>query len=165
MRTLGIDPGSLKSGYGVVDEQQGQLTMVEYGVIRTKSDAPLAERLLTISQRVRELIDQYAPDDVAVEEVFMATNAQSSLKLGQARGAILLTAAQAGISVAEYTPLQVKQSVVGYGRAEKTQVQQMVKVLLRLTELPTPDDAADALAIAICHHHSVKMNRQLAQGR
>ncbi len=165
MRTLGIDPGSLKSGYGVVDEQQGQLEMVDYGVIRTKPDAPLAERLLTISVRLRELIERYAPDEIAVEEVFMATNAQSSLKLGQARGAILLTAAQAGMSVAEYTPLQVKQSVVGYGRADKMQVQQMVKVLLRLTEIPTPDDAADALAIAICHHHSAKMNRQLAQAR
>ncbi len=165
MRVLGIDPGSLKSGYGVVDEQQGQLQMVDYGVIRTKPDAPLAERLLTISVRLRELIERYAPDEIAVEEVFMATNAQSSLKLGQARGAILLTAAQAGMAVAEYTPLQVKQSVVGYGRAEKMQVQQMVKVLLRLTEIPSPDDAADALAIAICHHHSAKMNRQLAQAR
>ncbi len=164
MRVLGIDPGSLKSGYGLVDEQQGQLTVVDYGVIRTVPDTPLAQRLLLISARLQELIARHAPDEVAVEDVFVAKNAQSSLKLGQARGAILLTVAQAGLPVAEYTPLEVKQSVVGYGRADKEQVQQMVKVLLRLKEIPTPDDAADALAIAICHHHSVKVRHQI-EGR
>ncbi len=164
MRVLGIDPGSLKSGYGLVDEQQGQLTVVDYGVIRTVPDTPLAQRLLLISARLQELIARHAPDEVAVEDVFVAKNAQSSLKLGQARGAILLTVAQAGLPVAEYTPLEVKQSAVGYGRADKEQVQQMVKVLLRLKEIPTPDDAADALAIAICHHHSVKVRHQI-EGR
>ena len=164
MRVLGIDPGSLKSGYGLVDEQQGQLTVVDYGVIRTVPDTPLAQRLLLISTRLQELIARHAPDEVAVEDVFVAKNAQSSLKLGQARGAILLTVAQAGLPVAEYTPLEVKQSAVGYGRADKEQVQQMVKVLLRLKEIPTPDDAADALAIAICHHHSVKVRHQI-EGR
>ena len=164
MRVLGIDPGSLKSGYGLVDEQQGQLTVVDYGVIRTVPDTPLAQRLLLISARLQELIARHAPDEVAVEDVFVAKNAQSSLKLGQARGAILLTVAQAGLPVAEYTPLEVKQSVVGYGRADKEQVQQMVKVLLRLKEIPTPDDAADALAFAICHHHSVKVRHQI-EGR
>lgn len=164
MRVLGIDPGSLKSGYGLVDEQQGQLTVVDYGVIRTVPDTPLAQRLLLISARLQELIARHAPDEVAVEDVFVAKNAQSSLKLGQARGAILLTVAQAGLPVAEYTPLEVKQSAVGYGRADKEQVQQMVKALLRLKEIPTPDDAADALAIAICHHHSVKVRHQI-EGR
>ena len=164
MRVLGFDPGSLKSGYGLVDEQQGQLTVVDYGVIRTVPDTPLAQRLLLISARLQELIARHAPDEVAVEDVFVAKNAQSSLKLGQARGAILLTVAQAGLPVAEYTPLEVKQSAVGYGRADKEQVQQMVKVLLRLKEIPTPDDAADALAIAICHHHSVKVRHQI-EGR
>ena len=164
MRVLGIDPGSLKSGYGLVDEQQGQLTVVDYGVIRTVPDTPLAQRLLLISARLQELIARHAPDEVAVEDVFVAKNAQSSLKLGQARGAILLTVAQAGLPVAEYTPLEVKQSAVGYGRADKEQVQQMVKVLLRLKEIPTPDDAADALVIAICHHHSVKVRHQI-EGR
>ena len=164
MRVLGIDPGSLKSGYGLVDEQQGQLTVVDYGVIRTVPDTPLAQRLLLISARLQELLARHAPDEVAVEDVFVAKNAQSSLKLGQARGAILLTVAQAGLPVAEYTPLEVKQSAVGYGRADKEQVQQMVKVLLRLKEIPTPDDAADALAIAICHHHSVKVRHQI-EGR
>ena len=120
-------------------------------MIRTVPDTPLAQRLLLISARLQELIARHAPDEVAVEDVFVAKNAQSSLKLGQARGAILLTVAQAGLPVAEYTPLEVKQSAVGYGRADKEQVQQMVKVLLRLKEIPTPDDAADALAAAICH--------------
>ena len=161
MRVLGIDPGSLKSGFGIVDKHQGDLEPVEYGVIRTNPNAPLAQRLLKISTRLQELIQEYQPDEFAVEDVFVAKNAKSSLKLGQARGAILLTAAQAGLDVAEYTPLEVKQSVVGYGRADKTQVQQMVKVLLKLREIPQPDDAADALAIAICHHHSMKMRAQL----
>jgi crossover junction endodeoxyribonuclease RuvC len=161
MRVFGIDPGSLKSGYGIIDKIRNDLVPVEYGVIRTNPSAPLAQRLLKISTRLQELIQQYQPDEFAVEDVFVAKNAKSSLKLGQARGAILLTAAQAGLVVAEYTPLEVKQSVVGYGRADKTQVQQMVKVLLKLREAPQPDDAADALAIAICHHHSMKMRAQL----
>ncbi|MCP4405301.1 MAG: crossover junction endodeoxyribonuclease RuvC [bacterium] len=161
MRVFGVDPGSLKSGYGIVDKIQGELVPIEFGVIRTNPKAQLAQRLLQISTRLQELIQQYQPDEFAVENVFVAKNAKSSLKLGQARGAILLTAAQAGLQVDEYTPLEVKQSVVGYGRADKSQVQQMVKVLLKLQELPQPDDAADALAIAICHHHSMKMRDQL----
>jgi crossover junction endodeoxyribonuclease RuvC len=161
MRVFGVDPGSLKSGFGIVDKNQGELAPVEFGVIRTNPKVPLAQRLLKINTRLQELIQEYQPDEFAVEDVFVAKNAKSSLKLGQARGAILLTAAQAGLEVAEYTPLEVKQSVVGYGRADKTQVQQMVKVLLKLREIPQPDDAADALAIAICHHHSMKMRAQL----
>ncbi len=163
MRVIGIDPGSLKSGYGIVDECQGKLLVVEYGVIRTTPNAPLAQRLLEISMRLQELIRQYAPQEIAIEDLFVAKNAKSSLKLGHARGAILLTVAQAKLPIAEYTPLEVKQSVVGYGRADKSQVQQMVKVLLTLKEIPTPDDAADALAIAICHHHSAKMKQQIHQ--
>lgn len=165
MRVIGVDPGSLKSGYGIIDEQETKLTVVEYGVIRTNSKAPLAQRLLQISTQLRKLIDRYAPQEVAIEDVFVAKNAKSSLKLGQVRGAILLTAAQAGLFIAEYSPLEVKQSVVGYGRADKFQVQHMVKVLLGLPEIPKPDDAADALAIAICHHHSAKMRRQIEKMR
>ncbi len=161
MRVIGVDPGSLKSGYGIVETQATQLIVIEYGVIRTTPKASLAQRLLQINIRLQELINQYAPQEFAVEDLFVAKNAKASLKLGQARGAILLTAAQAGLPVAEYTPLEVKQSVVGYGRADKFQVQQMVKALLSLKEAPTPDDAADALAIAICHHHSAKMKRQI----
>ena len=180
MRVFGIDPGSLKSGYGIVDSQRADrqradrqradrqgsdLVLVEYGVIRTRPNISLAQRLLQISTRLQELIRQYAPQEIAVEDLFVAKNAKSSLKLGHARGAILLTAAQAGLEVAEYTPLEVKQAVVGYGRADKFQVQQMVKVLLNLQEIPEPDDAADALAIAICHHHSANMKRQIQNAR
>lgn len=165
MRVIGVDPGSLKTGYGIIDEQDAALSVVEYGVIRTVPNAPLAQRLLQISTRLQELIEQYAPQEIAIEDLFVAKNVKASLKLGQARGAILLTAAQAGLSIAEYTPLEVKQAVVGYGRADKFQVQQMVKVLLHLKDIPKPDDAADALAIAICHHHSAKMKRQIEKAR
>ncbi len=163
MRVMGIDPGSIKSGYGVVDMVGQQLMMIAFGVIKTPPKSLLPERLLTISDRLRALIEQYQPDVVAVEDVFFAQNATSALKLGQSRGAILLTAAQAGLDVAEYSPLEVKQAVVGYGRADKVQVQHMVKTLLGLQEIPRPDDAADALAIAICHHHSAKVRRQIEQ--
>ena len=158
---MGVDPGSIKSGYGIIDGQDAQLSVIEYGVIRTTPNAPLAQRLLQISTRLQELIQHYRPEEFAVEDLFVAKNAKASLKLGQARGAILLTAAQAQICIAEYTPLEVKQAVVGYGRADKFQVQQMVKVLLHLHEIPKPDDAADALAIAICHYHSVHVKRQI----
>jgi crossover junction endodeoxyribonuclease RuvC len=161
MRVLGVDPGSIKSGYGIIEQRGAELLVVEYGVIRTTANAPLAQRLLQISDRLRALIAQFQPQLLALEDLFFAKNAQSALKLGHARGVILLTAAQAHLEIAEYTPLEVKQAVVGYGRADKMQVQQMVKVLLRLKELPTPDDAADALAIAICHHHSAKMREQI----
>lgn len=163
MRVLGVDPGSIKSGYGIIDEQNRQLVVVEYGVIRTTSKAPLAQRLLEISDRLQHLIAQFQPHVLAIEDIFFAKNAKSALKLGQSRGVILLTAARAGLEIAEYTPLEVKQSVVGYGRADKVQVQHMVKALLQLREIPKPDDAADALAIAICHHHSAKMRQQITQ--
>jgi crossover junction endodeoxyribonuclease RuvC len=161
MRVIGVDPGSIKSGYGIIDQREADLIVLEYGVIRTRSDMPLAQRLLQISERLRELITQFRPQVLALEDLFFAKNVKSALKLGHARGVILLTAAQAGVEIVEYTPLEVKQSVVGYGRADKAQVQQMVKVLLHLKEIPTPDDAADALAIAICHHHSAKMREQI----
>lgn len=165
MRVIGVDPGSLTTGYGIIDEQETRLVVVDYGVIRTTTNTPLAQRLLQISNRLRELIEQYTPQELAIEDLFVAKNAKASLKLGHARGAILLTAAQAGLCIAEYSPLEVKQAVVGYGRADKFQVQQMVKVLLRLKDIPKPDDAADALAIAICHHHSAKMRRQIEEMR
>ena len=161
MRVLGVDPGSIKSGYGVIEQRGAELAVLDYGVIRTTANAPFASRLLQISVRLQALIAQWQPQVLALEDLFFAKNVQSALKLGHARGVILLIAAQAHLEIAEYTPLEVKQAVVGYGRAEKMQVQQMVKVLLRLKELPTPDDAADALAIAICHHHSAKMREQI----
>lgn len=161
MRVLGVDPGSLTTGYGILDEQNQRLLLVEFGIIRMPQKMPLAERLLTINTRLRQLIDQFQPNVLALEDIFFAKNVKSALKLGESRGVILLTAAQAGVEIAEYTPLEVKQAVVGYGRAEKTQVQHMVQVLLQLPAIPQPDDAADALAIAICHQHSAKMRQQI----
>jgi crossover junction endodeoxyribonuclease RuvC len=163
MRVLGVDPGSLICGYGILDECNQRLAVVKFGVIRLPPKAPLAQRLLMISDRLHELIEEFQPNALALEDIFFAKNAKSALKLGESRGVILLAAAQAGLEIAEYTPLEVKQAVVGYGRAEKTQVQHMVKVLLQLQEIPQPDDAADALAIAICHQHSAKMRQQLQQ--
>jgi crossover junction endodeoxyribonuclease RuvC len=163
MRVLGVDPGTIRSGYGIIDGCEGALAMVEYGVIRTKSGTPLARRLVQISARLQEVLAAYQPHVVAIEDMFFAKNVKSALKLGQSRGVIILTAAQAGLEIAEYTPLEVKQAVVGYGKADKVQVQQMVKVLLGLSDIPKPDDAADALAIAICHHHSAKMRAKLAE--
>jgi crossover junction endodeoxyribonuclease RuvC len=158
MLILGIDPGTAIMGYGLVAQQGNRLKQIKYGVIRTEAALPLAARLLQLHQGLEQLIQAYQPDAVAVEELFFNKNTRTALAVGQARGVILLAAEQAGLEIAEYTPLQVKQSVVGYGRAEKRQIQEMVKLLLCLTEIPKPDDAADALAIAICHAHSRKLN-------
>jgi crossover junction endodeoxyribonuclease RuvC len=121
----------------------------------------MAQRLIDLHQKLGELIGQFHPDAAAVEDLFFATNARTAMSVGQARGVLLLTLAQAGLPVFEYTPLQVKQAVTGYGQADKNQVQQMVRMLLHLEELPRPDDAADALAVSICHHHSAKMQSLL----
>ena len=161
MIILGIDPGTAITGYGVVSYQGNHLKRIAYGTIRTTPDLTLASRLCSIHQELTELIASYRPEVVAVEELFFNKNVRTALAVGQARGVILLAAANAELEVAEYTPLQVKQAIVGYGRAEKHQVQEMVRILLCLTEIPKPDDAADALAIAICHAHSSKLNKVL----
>jgi crossover junction endodeoxyribonuclease RuvC len=158
MLILGIDPGTAIMGYGLVAQQGNRLKQIDHGVIRTEATLPLAARLLKLYRGLEGLIQEYRPDAVAVEELFFNKNTRTALAVGQARGVILLAAAQAGLEIAEYTPLQVKQGVVGYGRAEKLQIQEMVKLLLCLSELPKPDDAADALAIAICHAHSRKVS-------
>lgn len=158
MLILGIDPGTAIMGYGLVAQQGNRLKPLKYGAIRTEAALTLAARLLQLHQGLERLIQEYRPDAVAVEELFFNKNTRTALAVGQARGVILLVAEQAGLEIAEYTPLQVKQSVVGYGRAEKRQIQEMVKMLLCLNEIPKPDDAADALAIAICHAHSRKLN-------
>ncbi len=152
---LGIDPGIATTGYGLVQKVGSRLTMVDYGVILTKAHTPLSERLLVLSTHLQLIIETHRPDGVAVEELFFNTNAKTALMVGQARGAILLTAQKAGCGITGYTPLQVKMAVCGYGRAQKQQVQYMVAKLLCLASPPKPDDAADALAIAICHGHSV----------
>lgn len=158
-RVLGIDCGSNATGYGVIDSDGRASAMIASGVIRTRASESFAHRLRQISSELRQLIQTYLPQAVAIEGIFHSVNARSALQLGHVRGVALLAAAEADLPVHEYSPLQVKSSVVGYGRAEKAQVQQMVKLLLRLTEVP-PEDAADALAVALCHaHHSLTMQR------
>lgn len=161
MRILGIDPGSRATGYGLVLCEGNRLQHIDNGVIRPPEKAELPARLLHIQQELAKVIARYAPECAAVEQVFVAHNVQSALKLGQARGVALLAAAQAGLEVAEYTPMQIKSAVVGYGRAAKGQVQQMVRALLNLPEI-AQEDASDALAVAICHAHSGGLNRRLA---
>ncbi len=155
MRVLGIDCGGEYTGYGVVEQDSGgELRHVACGAIRLNPSKPLPERLHQIFDQLRAMIAAHQPDVVAIEDVFYAVNAKSALKLGQVRGVAMLAAAVCGLEVAEYAPLAIKSAVVGYGRAEKSQVQQMVTRLLRLPSPPEPQDASDALAIAICHLHT-----------
>ena len=160
MLVLGVDPGIAITGYGLVRRTGHHLENLAFGTVRTPAGTPLPVRLLSLYRELRQLIVDYQPEAVAVEELFFCKNARTAMIVGQARGVILLAAADAGLAVAEYTPLQVKQAVVGYGRAEKRQVQEMVRILLALRELPKPDDAADALAIAICHAHSYRRQEE-----
>jgi len=157
MRTLGIDPGTATTGFGVIDEENNKLTLVEYGCIKTSPKNCAPDRLKSISTELKKIINKFKPENVAVEQLFFASNSKTAIKVGEARGVILLTAAQAGVKVSEYTPLQVKMALTGYGKADKKQIQYMVKNLLKCKEAPSPDDAADALAIAICHINSRKL--------
>jgi len=154
VRILGIDPGYAITGYGIVDYESNNFKMIEYGAITTEAKMKLPDRLLKLSTEIKELIEKYKPDMVAIEELFFNTNAKTAIYVSHGRGVCIANVAEAGIPIFEYTPLQVKQAVVGYGRADKNQVQQMVKLILNLLEIPKPDDAADGLAIAICHAHS-----------
>lgn len=151
VRVIGVDPGSDTTGYGVIDSDGRHYELVEYAGIRALKHVSFAERLLAISQKLEEVIERLRPQACAVEDTFYAVNVKSALKLGQARGAVLVAAARSGVEVFEYSPLEIKSALVGYGRAEKKQVQEMVRVLLGLKEAPEPLDASDALAIAICH--------------
>ena len=155
MKIFGIDPGSERTGYGCVETDGSRHRMITSGAIRTPATASFPEKLLTIHVRLAALIGECQPDCCAIENIFYASNARSALKLGHARGVAMLAAIEAGLPVFEYTPAEVKRAVVGYGRAEKHQVQQMVKLILGLAALPTPHDASDALAIAICHGNSL----------
>ncbi len=162
MRIFGIDPGSERTGYGCVETDGSRHRIVVCGAISTPALATFPEKLLKIHDELATLLADCRPDCVAIENLFHATNVRSALKLGHARGVAMLAAVEAGLPVVEYTPAEVKRAVVGYGRAEKHQVQQMVKLILGLAALPSPHDAADALAVAICHVHSAPPGRVLA---
>jgi crossover junction endodeoxyribonuclease RuvC len=168
VRVFGIDPGSERTGYGCVDTDGSRHALVACGAIATSATAPLPDKLFDIHQRLTTLLGGCRPDAVAIEGVFHAVNARSALKLGHARGVAMLAATEAGIPVFEYAPAAVKRAIVGYGRAEKPQVQHMVKLLLRMSTPPAPHDAADALAVAICQIHAgpmpVSARRTLAAG-
>jgi crossover junction endodeoxyribonuclease RuvC len=157
MRVLGIDPGSRITGYGIIDKEGNRLVHVDNGAIFTDSHRDFPLRLQRIYRGLTEVIEQHRPDAMAVENIFFSTNVQSALKLGQARGAAIVAGVNAGLPVFEYTALQVKQAVVGHGRADKQQVQKMLKALLNLPEC-AQEDASDALATAVCHAHSVVLN-------
>ena len=158
MRILGIDPGYAIVGTGVVDYVGNKFKTVDYRAVTTEANIPFEIRLKKIYDDISEIIDLYKPDFVSIEELFFNNNAKTAISVGQARGVIILAAVNKGVPIFEYTPLQVKQAIVGYGRAEKKQVQQMTKALLFLNEIPKPDDVADALALAICHAHSYNPN-------
>ncbi|MEJ2209167.1 MAG: crossover junction endodeoxyribonuclease RuvC [Anaerolineae bacterium] len=162
MRVLGIDPGTAITGYGVVDEEEQGLSLVDCGVVTTPSDEPLPARLQRIYRGLASVVDEYRPQVAAVEELFFSRNARTALSVGHGRGVALLALADAGLEIFEYKPLEVKQAVAGYGGADKHQVQEMVRMLLSLDEVPRPDDAADAVAVAVCHLHSRRMAELIA---
>jgi len=165
VRIFGIDPGSERTGYGCVDTDLTHHHMLACGAIAAPASASFPDRLLHIHQRLSTLMREHRPDCVAIEDLFHAVNVKSALKLGHARGVAMLAAVEAGVPVVEYTPAEIKRAVVGYGRAEKAQVQQMIKIMLALAEPPEPHDAADALAVAICHAHCAGFAAKVARAK
>ena len=165
MRVLGIDPGSETLGWGVVEGSGLKYGLVEFGTVRSSPREAFSRRLMKAYSGVADIVDRLAPDVLSIEEAFYAANVSVAMKLGQVRGVVLLLAEQRGLKIAEYAPRLIKQTVVGYGNAEKHQVQEMVRVLLRLKASPTPHDAADALAAAICHFHHAGFIDRVAQAK
>lgn len=163
MIVLGIDPGIGRCGWGVITVNNSQLTVNNYGCIETKANGKVEERLLVISKEIEGLIKKYKPDVLSIEELFFGANSKTAFVVGQARGVILLAAARNKVPVAIYTPLQVKMALTGYGRADKNQIGQMVKVILKLEKIPKIDDTSDALAVAITHAFSSKMKKLKAE--
>jgi len=151
MRILGIDPGLATIGFGIIEKTNQGFTVIDYGVITTPKEMPLIQRLKHIYEAITESIKQFQPHEIAIEELFFSKNITTGIPVSHARGVILLACANSGIPSYEYTPIQIKQALTGYGKAEKSQIQYMTKNILNLTSIPRPDDAADALAIAICH--------------
>jgi crossover junction endodeoxyribonuclease RuvC len=156
MRIIGIDPGTGILGFGIIEVVKGELTLVDGGVIRTPVKEDDAVRLQTIYDELTDIIADTKPDEMAVEKLFFARNVTTAMTVAQARGVVLLTGMQAGLKIAEYTPMQIKQALTGYGKAEKKQIQEMVRVVLKLKEVPKPDDCADAIAAAITHSMSLR---------
>lgn len=154
MIILGIDPGYAIVGWGVIDYTANRFSVIAYGAVTTEAKTPFNERLEAVYDGICDIINKYKPETLAIEKLFYNTNAKTVIDVAQARGVINLAAQKNGLDIFEYTPLQVKQSVVGYGRAEKKQVQEMTRVILKLEKIPKPDDTADALAMAICHAHA-----------
>lgn len=161
LRILGIDPGIAIVGFGFIDKNGSKLTPVQYGCIQTEAHTPEEERLVHVYEGMVQLIEKYEPQMVAFEKLFFSRNVTTAMSVSQARGVAILAAAQKGLPIAEYTPMQVKQAIVGYGKAEKRQVQEMVRMFLNLQKIPKPDDVADALAVAVCHAHSYVLNSKL----
>ena len=155
-RILGIDPGTATVGWGVVEGEGQELALVEYGTIRTPAKRPLVERVTQIYDEISELLDRFQPAGVAIEQLFFAKNVSTALPVAHARGVMLLAVAQHELPLREFTPMQVKQAITGYGGADKQQMQQMVRLLLGLDDIPRPDDAADAVAVAICYHQTMR---------
>lgn len=162
MRILGIDPGSQATGFGAIDSDGSRYLLVEFGVIRTRPKLSFPEKLRTIHEKLEEILERCRPDEMVVESLFYASNVKSALRLGHVRGVTLLAGVSRGVPIHEYAPLEVKQAVVGYGRADKEQVQRMVATLLSMREPPEPHDAADALAVAICHANQLRFARKVA---
>ena len=165
MLVLGVDPGLATTGYGLVQESKNGLSAVAFGVVTTLPEQPLPKRLQQLYRELSAVIQQYQPDEGAIEELFFSRNVRTAMTVGQARGVALLALVDADLPVTDYTPLTIKQAVSGFGGADKVQMQTTVKMLLRLGDLPRPDDAADALAVAICHLHSARFNRLLRNSR
>lgn len=158
MKILGLDPGTATTGWAVIEEKKGKLVPLAFGHISTEKNTPESKRLLEINRDVLKIIQKYKPQEAAVEKLFFFKNKKTIIAVGQSRGSLLLTLEENRVKVFGYTPLQVKQALTGYGRAEKKQVQLMVKNILNLKSVPKPDDTADAIAIAVCHIHSRKLN-------
>jgi len=163
MRVLGIDPGTVNLGYGIVDEEEGVMAMVDCGAVSLSSKIPVEQRLSTLYERLGEIVARYQPDEVAIEEPFVAGNARSALAIGRAQAIAILAAANRKLPVFRYLPTQVKQQVTNYGASSKEQVQEMVRIQLGLAEAPKSNDAADALAVAICHLHQRHLDQLLAE--
>ena len=163
MKILGIDPGYAIMGYGIIEMTGNHFSPVAYGALTTDKDMEMPDRLKHLYTGLMEVIAEYEPDEVSIEQLFFNTNTTTAILVGQARGVAILACANSGLPISEYTPLQIKQGLIGYGRADKKQIQSMVKTILNLKQVPKPDDTADALAAAICHGHSASYKNKLSK--